>query len=625
MLPFQAYDALDEIGVLDPSGVRASTSRPTARAPRVDLGAAAGGGGDPARGARDPVGARAGATCSATATAWSAPACGRPTGSATTPPTSWSAPTAPGRGCASWRASPPTCGWRHGVRVVPQPRPRARAVLDRVPQRRPPGDAARLGRGKRGRLADRPRPGRRRGGARAGDRRVPRGVPRLLPQGADVLAPLTDDDLSYREVTEVRCEEWWRPGVALIGEALHAMNPEVGIGSGLGMGDAQALAIAVAQNPDDRTPRAAGTSTGGAPPSRHTSRSAVPRRRSTPRRARRPSTAGGAARGLATPWRWGIAGSSPGDGRRRSRRPERRGRRAGTWRWTGASGPPRGRLGTPATLWPASHGIVTREDAPAWSHRVIFGAGRRPSGVRRSAGRRRPSRRDEDGGDHVLHLLVALVERQEPDPDHAAGGAAAGGADLQDLRLQPDPVARDERPPAEVLHPRPIIPPATRGPCSTDMRMVSAAACHPLPTWRPNTELAPAPGRCGSAAGRTRGRNATISASVGLPLRGDEPIARMEVLEVVHGSGCCHETAGRLVPPEGCSERRHREDLYRRSDGRTRPAAPSPARRAWARGDGNDPQRVEAAARTRPRRAAGGGDALDPESVARPSPRPSPR
>ena len=67
---------------------------------------------------------------------------------------------------------------------------------------------------------------------------------RLLPQGADVLAPLTDDDLAYREVTEVRCEEWWRPGVALIGEALHAMNPEVGIGSGLGMGDAQALAIA---------------------------------------------------------------------------------------------------------------------------------------------------------------------------------------------------------------------------------------------------------------------------------------------------------------------------------------------------------------------------------------------
>jgi 2-polyprenyl-6-methoxyphenol hydroxylase-like FAD-dependent oxidoreductase len=74
---------------------------------------------------------------------------------------------------------------------------------------------------------------------------------RLLPQAAEALAPLTDDDLLYREVTEVRCEEWWRPGVALVGEALHAMNPEVGIGSGLGMGDAQALAIAIAQNADD--------------------------------------------------------------------------------------------------------------------------------------------------------------------------------------------------------------------------------------------------------------------------------------------------------------------------------------------------------------------------------------
>ena len=77
-------------------------------------------------------------------------------------------------------------------------------------------------------------------------------VVRLLPMAAAPLAALTSDDqLFYREVTEVRCEEWWRPGVALVGEALHAMNPEVGIGSGLGMGDAQALAIAVAADPDD--------------------------------------------------------------------------------------------------------------------------------------------------------------------------------------------------------------------------------------------------------------------------------------------------------------------------------------------------------------------------------------
>lgn len=58
-------------------------------------------------------------------------------------------------------------------------------------------------------------------------------------------------ELMYREVTEVRCDTWWRPGVALIGEALHAMNPEAGIGSGLGMADAQALAIAVGNHRDD--------------------------------------------------------------------------------------------------------------------------------------------------------------------------------------------------------------------------------------------------------------------------------------------------------------------------------------------------------------------------------------
>ena len=75
---------------------------------------------------------------------------------------------------------------------------------------------------------------------------------RLLPQAEGPLSALTSDDqLTYREVTEVRCDQWWTPGVALVGEALHAMNPEVGIGSGLGMGDAQALAAAIAANPDD--------------------------------------------------------------------------------------------------------------------------------------------------------------------------------------------------------------------------------------------------------------------------------------------------------------------------------------------------------------------------------------
>jgi 2-polyprenyl-6-methoxyphenol hydroxylase-like FAD-dependent oxidoreductase len=74
----------------------------------------------------------------------------------------------------------------------------------------------------------------------------------LLPQAADALADLRDaGELTYREATEVECERWWVPGVTLIGEALHAMNPEAGIGSGLGMGDALALAIAVAANRDD--------------------------------------------------------------------------------------------------------------------------------------------------------------------------------------------------------------------------------------------------------------------------------------------------------------------------------------------------------------------------------------
>jgi 2-polyprenyl-6-methoxyphenol hydroxylase-like FAD-dependent oxidoreductase len=72
---------------------------------------------------------------------------------------------------------------------------------------------------------------------------------RLLPGAAAAVEPVTT--LHYREVTEVSCEIWWRPGVTLIGEALHAMNPEAGIGSGLGMADAQALAIAIGQNRDD--------------------------------------------------------------------------------------------------------------------------------------------------------------------------------------------------------------------------------------------------------------------------------------------------------------------------------------------------------------------------------------
>lgn len=75
----------------------------------------------------------------------------------------------------------------------------------------------------------------------------------LLPAAREALEGVSDPETQwfYREVYEVRCERWWAPGVTLIGESLHAMNPEAGIGSGLGMGDALALAIAIERHPDD--------------------------------------------------------------------------------------------------------------------------------------------------------------------------------------------------------------------------------------------------------------------------------------------------------------------------------------------------------------------------------------
>lgn len=68
----------------------------------------------------------------------------------------------------------------------------------------------------------------------------------LLPAAAPALAAIGEADWGYREVTEVRCRTWWAPGVVLIGEAAHAINPETGVGAGLGLGDALALAIAIA-------------------------------------------------------------------------------------------------------------------------------------------------------------------------------------------------------------------------------------------------------------------------------------------------------------------------------------------------------------------------------------------
>jgi 2-polyprenyl-6-methoxyphenol hydroxylase-like FAD-dependent oxidoreductase len=75
---------------------------------------------------------------------------------------------------------------------------------------------------------------------------------RLLPAAAEALEGVTSiDQVIYREVTEVRCTSWWVPGVVVLGEAAHAMDPEAGVGAGLGMGDALALAIAIQRNPGD--------------------------------------------------------------------------------------------------------------------------------------------------------------------------------------------------------------------------------------------------------------------------------------------------------------------------------------------------------------------------------------
>jgi 2-polyprenyl-6-methoxyphenol hydroxylase-like FAD-dependent oxidoreductase len=79
-----------------------------------------------------------------------------------------------------------------------------------------------------------------------------RAFARLLPEAEPALAALERvEQLAYREITEVRCPEWWVPGVVIIGDAAHFLGPEAGIGAGLGLGDALALAVALERNPDD--------------------------------------------------------------------------------------------------------------------------------------------------------------------------------------------------------------------------------------------------------------------------------------------------------------------------------------------------------------------------------------
>ena len=74
----------------------------------------------------------------------------------------------------------------------------------------------------------------------------------LIPEAAPSLAALTSvEQLVYREIPEVHCEEWWVPGLVVIGDAAHAVGPESGLGASLGFGDALALAIAIERNDGD--------------------------------------------------------------------------------------------------------------------------------------------------------------------------------------------------------------------------------------------------------------------------------------------------------------------------------------------------------------------------------------
>ncbi|MCU0306777.1 MAG: FAD-dependent monooxygenase [Thermoleophilia bacterium] len=75
---------------------------------------------------------------------------------------------------------------------------------------------------------------------------------RLIPPARPALDALTStDQLTYREIVEVRCPVWWVPGVVVIGDAAHFLGPEAGIGAGMGLADALALAQAIEANPDD--------------------------------------------------------------------------------------------------------------------------------------------------------------------------------------------------------------------------------------------------------------------------------------------------------------------------------------------------------------------------------------
>lgn len=75
---------------------------------------------------------------------------------------------------------------------------------------------------------------------------------RLLPEAEKAVSALTSiDQVRYTEPALLTTQEWWKPGLLLIGDSAHFFGPETGASSGIGLGDAHALAEAIRQYPND--------------------------------------------------------------------------------------------------------------------------------------------------------------------------------------------------------------------------------------------------------------------------------------------------------------------------------------------------------------------------------------